>query len=230
MPLQIFPAIKHVLDKFRHKLPKDELKRLGKDLAKKLVASDYKNQRVSDPSAPLSEKQSQKIKKYTKDYLDKAVFKYNEHKDKAQKPAGDESSKKQEDGTASATPQLDSPAAPDLTETPSDMDRKRKREDDGQIAGEGSQESRNGGTDDDKAPTPPNENGREAKRAREDEVHGEADAVPPPPPPPPAEDDGALREQEEALMRENEEAQRLEDAGASTTQQPASQNQEVMSH
>ena len=56
-----------MLDKFRHKLPKDELKRLGKELSKKLSASDYKNNRVEDPSAELSDKQAQKIKKYVKE-------------------------------------------------------------------------------------------------------------------------------------------------------------------
>lgn len=84
-----------MLDKFRHKLPKEELKRLGKEIAKKLVSSDYKNNRVADPTARLTEKQTSKIKKYVKDFLDRAVQKYDEHeKRKAvksdSKPAEDE--------------------------------------------------------------------------------------------------------------------------------------------
>ncbi|KAF4985174.1 hypothetical protein FGRMN_11271, partial [Fusarium graminum] len=75
----LFPHIKHVLDKFRHKLPKEELKRFGKELAKKLVTSDYKNGRVGDPSAPLGDKQSKKMKKYVKEFLDRAVEKYGHH-------------------------------------------------------------------------------------------------------------------------------------------------------
>ncbi|KAL3953684.1 hypothetical protein ACCO45_011640 [Purpureocillium lilacinum] len=75
----VFPTVKHVLDKFRHKLPKDELKRLGKEIAKKLVASDYKNNRVEDPTAALNEKQVLKIKKYVSDFLNRAVEKYGAH-------------------------------------------------------------------------------------------------------------------------------------------------------
>ncbi|PHH79042.1 hypothetical protein CDD80_5756 [Ophiocordyceps camponoti-rufipedis] len=75
----VFPPVKYVLDRFRNKLPKEELKRLGKDIAKKLVASDYKNGRVDNPSAELTEKQVTKIKKYVSDFLSRAVDKYQAH-------------------------------------------------------------------------------------------------------------------------------------------------------
>lgn len=71
------------MDKFRHKLPKDELKKYAKDLGKKLVSSDYKNNRVTDPTK-ISDKAVKKVKQYVKDYLDKAVAKKHAH-DKARK-------------------------------------------------------------------------------------------------------------------------------------------------
>lgn len=32
MPLQLFPHIKSVMDKYKHKLPRDDLKRFGKQV------------------------------------------------------------------------------------------------------------------------------------------------------------------------------------------------------
>jgi histone-lysine N-methyltransferase SETD2 len=245
-----------VLDKFRHKLPKDELKRFGKDISKKLVSSDYKNNRVEDPSAELSERQAQKIKKYVKEFLDKAVVKYNGHQDRKlaqdgkQPGKGDREGREKEPNHGSSTTPADSPPVPGvdgdsgvLTDadnggTPSDTDRKRKRDDE-DVA--------------DSAGVTPSDS-RDLKRLREE---GERQAdTPPPPPPPPAEagmddvateEQRALREQEEDLMRENEEAQRLEDEASKTQRMEhaademkkdldaaggprAAHNQEVMSH
>ncbi|KAF4123173.1 [histone H3]-dimethyl-L-lysine36 N-methyltransferase [Geosmithia morbida] len=219
----IFPAIKPVLDKFHNKLPKDELKRLGKDMAKKLVASDYKNNRVEDPNTPLSEKQAAKIKKYARDFLDKAVVKFNEHQGK--KSAGavpqgghPRSSSSSSNKGAAAVPE--SSATPGGGSTPSDMDRKRKREvEDGAVESctTTTNTTPHDGQDNTKA------NGgdvRDVKRAREEEQETAAAAaaaaaaasIPPPPPPPEEKGGGELREQEEELMRENEEATRLEEA------------------
>ena len=216
--LQIFPPVKHVLDKFRHKLPKDELKRLGKEIAKKLVASDYKNNRVEDPRTKLSEKQVIKIKKYVKDFLDRAVQKYTEQqKRKAAKSSSQDKSTPNPD-LPDITPS-DSPAVKngqegdeedvtlsdvDELETPSGSDRKRKH---AHVL-------------DSEAATP--SEGSDVKRLRSQD---EAEPSPPPPPPPPpdtsreeavSEERRELREQEEELMRENEEAQRLEDEAAKT--------------
>lgn len=80
---KLFPHIKYVMDKFRHKLPKDDLKRYAKEVGKKLVASDFKNKRVENPTK-ITEKQEKKVKQYVKDYLDKAVIKKKAH-DKARK-------------------------------------------------------------------------------------------------------------------------------------------------
>lgn len=223
MRYQVFPHIKYVLDKFRHKLPKDDLKRLGKDLAKKLVASDYKNNRVSDPTAKLNEKQARKIKTYVKEFLDKAVHKYE-----AQKK--EEGSSAQPSGGSSAAPTV--PVAGDNDAELSDVDmdntpgsRKRKHDD---VADDVDVE----------IPDAPPADGPDSKRLKEDEASGPATGSPPPPPPPPPQDAAeptaeqkALREQEEALERENEEAQRLEDEAQKTNgEQGQSRKQEVLSH
>ncbi|KAJ4110394.1 histone methyltransferase set2 [Fusarium oxysporum] len=220
----VFPHIKHVLDKFHHKLPKEELKRFGKEIAKKLVSSDYKNNRVGDPNAPLSEKQARKMKQYVKDFLDRAVKKFGDQ----QKPRAGENADTQMKGdqgpsaagssTGSVAGGLEGTSLVKVNGTPADgldaatasdnegsgslgsPERKRKRE--SEVEGPLSISPSDG----------PN-----MKRLREDEL--DAPSPPPPPPPPPQSamegvvnaEQQALREQEEALMRENEEAQRLED-------------------
>ncbi|KAJ4264908.1 histone methyltransferase set2 [Fusarium torreyae] len=220
----LFPHIKHVLDKFHHKLPREELKRLGKDIAKKLVASDYKNNRVGDPSTPLNDKQAKKMKKYVHDFLDRAVEKYGDRqKQKAPQEAGTQIKDGQgPNGTGgnggSSTDGLNGSsrvkgegdlANEAVVAVQSDNegegslgspDRKRKRE--VEVAG---------------SPSIASSDGPNMKRLREDEM--DEPSPPPPPPPPPQSimegvvtaEQQALREQEEALMRENEEAQRLED-------------------
>ncbi len=65
------------MDKFLHKLPKEEIKKLAKEINKKLVASDYKNNRVGDPHR-ISTKQEKKVRSYLKDYFERAVQKYGE--------------------------------------------------------------------------------------------------------------------------------------------------------
>ncbi len=60
--------MKHVVDKFHGKLPKDELKKFAREVNKKLVASDYKNKRVDDPTA-ISSKQAKKVRKYAQGVL-----------------------------------------------------------------------------------------------------------------------------------------------------------------
>ncbi|CZR54666.1 related to histone-lysine N-methyltransferase [Phialocephala subalpina] len=70
----LFPHIKHIMQKFTKQLSKDDLKKFAKEVGKKLVASDFKNNRVEDPTK-ISEKQEKKVKKYVRDYFEKAVEK-----------------------------------------------------------------------------------------------------------------------------------------------------------
>ncbi|KAM0285338.1 hypothetical protein ACHAQH_001527 [Verticillium albo-atrum] len=224
----LFPHVKYVLDKYRHKLPKEELKRLGKEVNKTLVSSDYRKNRVEDPTAAISHKKVKTIKQYVKDFLDRALVKFKEHERKKAERAGQglqsDAAQKADAGVAMES---SAPGAPDdvamgdvddevilsdmeelETASTSSLERKRKRE---QVDA-GSPELT-------PSETP------SAKRVKEDDVD---DQAPPPPPPPPPETEGdanaegveqpltaeqlALREQEEALIRENEEAERLEAA------------------
>ncbi|KAI6778826.1 Histone-lysine N-methyltransferase [Emericellopsis cladophorae] len=242
----IHPHVKFVVDKFGKKLPKEELKRLGKEASKKIIASDYKHSKVVDPTIPVTDKQRHKIKSFVKEYLDKAVFKAREQQCSGASgtPASIAAHNDSVEVDGSATP-TDSPVLNVTDEvmsyqvneqTPSDVDRKRKR-------------------DDAVADSPASQliDSHDSKRARE--AGGPQDATPPPPPPPPAgatglqddvspEEQEVLRQQEEALMRENEEAQRMADE-ASTTEHlehrademqreidlvKGASNQEVMGH
>lgn len=62
------------MQKFSSQLPKDDLKKFAKEVGKKLVASDFKNKRVDDPTK-ISPKQEKKVKQYVKEYFEKAVAK-----------------------------------------------------------------------------------------------------------------------------------------------------------
>lgn len=199
----LFPHVKYVVDKFRQKLPKEELKKFAKEINKKLVASDYKNNRVDDPTS-ITEKQERKVKKYVKDFFDRAVEKYKVHEKKKAERAG----KGQDVSQASQKADPITPAVKEedivmtddeIGSTPSSLDRKRKREDD--------------------AVNSPSQTPSETpsmKRLKEDE--GDVPSPPPPPPPPldgevaldtVNEPDKVLGEQDDALLGEKEEAERL---------------------
>lgn len=202
---QLFPHVKYVMDKFSHKLPKEELKKFAREVNKKLVSSDYKNNRVDDPTS-ITPKQEKKVKKYVRDYFEKAVLKYKDHEkrkaERATKPTAEGSSQPIE--AIHSTPTKDETALSDVgVDSPGSTgsDRKRKRDDD-DIESPGAETP---------SETP------SLKRVKEDEAVGSPSPPPPPPPPsdptdtPLTEEERSMREQEEALMRENEEAQRLED-------------------
>ncbi|KAJ9622293.1 histone methyltransferase set2 [Taxawa tesnikishii (nom. ined.)] len=72
------PSIMYVMGRFKGKLDREDLKRFGKDIAKKLVASDFKNNRVEDPTK-IDSKKERAVKKYVKEFFDKAVVKKREH-------------------------------------------------------------------------------------------------------------------------------------------------------
>jgi [histone H3]-lysine36 N-trimethyltransferase len=211
------------MDKFRNKLPKEDLKKFAKEIGKKLVASDFKHNRVEDPTK-ITDKQEKKVRKYVKEFFDKAVAKKAAHDrmkvDKKLDSAIDGNSTKTSNGTSSTTVEADAenaikiedPDDMDLSDdgeetghavpsvpatpsldTPSDEGLKRKRDDLGESF------------DSTPSETP-------VKRVKEEDMEG-LPSPPPPPPPPPAEDmimqmdeDAELAAQEEALMRENEEA------------------------
>jgi len=146
---------------YRKKLEKDDLKRLSKEVAKKLVRGDYKSGRVKDPAAKLSSKHEKTVKNYVKDFLDKAAKK-KEEREKARAARGDAGN---DDAVATPdTPQIDMDdtleGTVDAGASPNDSssELKRKREDEA-------------------------DNSPRNIRSRTDEP-----PAPPPPPPPPADD------------------------------------------
>ncbi|KAL2257953.1 hypothetical protein VTK26DRAFT_8931 [Humicola hyalothermophila] len=224
----LFPHVKHVVDKFHGKLPKEELKKFARDVNKKLVASDYKNNRVDDPTS-ISSKQAKKVKKYVQDFFERAVVKYSQRERSTSqnasattagvtKPEGFTSSGATPDKDAAATPsEGDGTTSPRSCSSPGR--RKRKRED--------HEPNHAGHVDSPEGEAAPPSATPSIKRVKEDDAAeaGAATSVPSPPPPPPppmdtplTEEERSMREQEEALMRENEEAQRLEDEEAARTE------------
>ncbi|KAL2164193.1 hypothetical protein VTH06DRAFT_3408 [Thermothelomyces fergusii] len=225
----LYPHVKYVVDKFHGKLPKEELKKFAREVNKKLVASDYKNNRVEDPTT-VSPKVAKKVRKYAYDFFQRAVVKYAEYEEKKKKeartsgqPAEETLSHPPETGSSVTTPAKDDTAASDAEgDAPSpgsSAGRKRKREDDDDGGG-------GGGDHQAESPEAPPSETQSVKRAKEDDAGADAETTPtatipspPTPPPPPTEtplteEERSMREQEEALMRENEEAQRLEDEAA----------------
>ncbi|RKF78993.1 Histone-lysine N-methyltransferase, H3 lysine-36 specific [Golovinomyces cichoracearum] len=219
----LFPHIKYVMQKFHHKLPKEDLKKFAKEVGKKLVASDFKNDRVEDPTK-ISTRQEKKVKSYVRAYFEKAVAKKAEL-DRRKKEK--ERIAKLSNGDLKETIDICSPGVKEEEETfdilspssprdnsPGTPLMKRKRDENSETS-----------------------SGVEilepSKKLKDEAV--ESIPTPPPPPPPPsgqkhnhcdedqdimddeisvsqieAEEKIQLRLQEEDLMRENEEAERLE--------------------
>lgn len=195
------------MDKFRHKLPKDVLKKHAKDVNKSLVASDYKHNRVDDPTC-ISEKTEKKVKKYVKDFLDKAVIKHREHeKHKAEREAQPGVSAKAEtSGAPRAIASVETPGPlagdddvvmSDVEDIPTSSPVKRKREEDVDMM--------------EVSLTP--EEMPLTKRLKEESP--EEPSPPPPPPPPPdaamVDDLDMTPSRAEAFSHEQEEANRLAD-------------------
>ena len=194
------------MDKFKGKLPKDDLKRFAKEvrsyrsihlksltygrrakISKKLVSSDFKNNRVEDPTK-VSSRQEKHVKKYVKEYFDKAVAKKREHeKKKAERRS------KEGESAASPTPAMvaevkkeeDSDGDQDMAMSDEDEDGKPKLES--------------------ATPVTPSDQLLQAerlkrKRAKDEDPDGvkledneatpskrhKSESPPPPPPPPPA--------------------------------------------
>ena len=87
------------MNKYKHRIPKEDLKRFGKEISKKLVAADYKAGRVTDPTK-IDDKQKGKVKDYCKQYFDRAAHKHKKA----------EAEKKTKGTTNTSTPTAMSPA------------------------------------------------------------------------------------------------------------------------
>jgi histone-lysine N-methyltransferase SETD2 len=226
------------MQKFTKQLPKEDLKKFAKEIGKKLVASDFKNGRVDDPTK-ISEKQEKKVKQYVKQFFEKAVEKKKEidkrkkEKEKAKLVNGISARPEKLNGNSEVIDDVGDIKAEDIDLTPSSP------------SPPGAPSSPHPSI-----PATPSftESSLELKRKRlGEESPGdeydikrlkEEDATPPPPPPPPpaegmpdtdmdvleatvlkeeTEEEKELRRQEEDLMRENEEAIKMEQDGSLKT-------------
>ncbi|QSZ30627.1 hypothetical protein DSL72_000185 [Monilinia vaccinii-corymbosi] len=182
----LFPHIKYVMQKFSSKLPKEDLKKFAKEVGKKLVASDFKNNRVEDPTK-ISGKQEKKVKKYVRDYFDKAVEKKKAmDKKRAERRKREGQTKPDENETNGKESREDNTTT--LNSSPDAVDDEDVEVDvpsptaspSGQLELEFLKRKR----DNDEDKESPSEN----KRVKEDSAEGESlvdSSTPPPPPPPP---------------------------------------------
>ena len=190
----LFPHVKYVMDKYRAKLGKDDLKRLAKEVSKKLVSSDYKNKRVQDPTK-VSDSQSKKVKRYVKEFLDRAVEKKKERDAHSARKAAREPSKAKyhDQPVESTTPRSPPPSTDPLTGHAWALEHDERGDaSDDDIEIEPSPDASSEGATkrkrdaDDTPPTaesPIDDEACVAKRRKSEDV---VPTPPPPPPPPPA--------------------------------------------
>ncbi|KAK5798588.1 hypothetical protein VI817_004878 [Penicillium citrinum] len=199
----IFPYIKHYVDKYKNKIPKEDLKRFAKETATKLVNGDYKNNRVSDPTK-ISSKHQQKVKNYCKDYFDRAYAKHKERQKRHSQSGKAAPTSKPETDTTPADADEDvkisdveagSPMDDDASASASadaSLKRKRPEEIDSNTllnGGDNSPSKRQKSTPPPPPPPPPDaEPGDETPKIDDPEVEANGDEEFPPPPPPPPKD------------------------------------------
>ena len=202
--LQLFPHIRYVMNKFKAKLPRDDLKRFAKEvsqspgyaimhgtdvslvqISKKLVNSDFKNNRVGDPRQ-ISSRQEKQVKKYVKEYFDKAVVKKRAYEQKKAE-------------------RQDKSADPPALHTPEGLEVKKEHESDEELdiglsEDEGGRTKQDPGTPITPSDQPFNVDGLKRKRGSPDVPGSDktedepatpskrlrSETPPPPPPPPPA--------------------------------------------
>lgn len=195
---QLFPHIKHVMSKYSSLLAKDELKKFAKEVGKKLVASDFKNKRVDDPTK-ISEKQEKKVKKFVKDYFDRAVEKKKaidrKKAEKAKAKAAAKASSADQDRKVNGDMGLTNGAQPEsIVEVDSDVEMDVSDDEDKDVPA--SVHSRpttpadmpdlKRKREDEDVATPGTES--DVKRMKEEDSPASSVSTPPPPPPPPPTD------------------------------------------
>ncbi|KAJ5540577.1 hypothetical protein N7494_005653 [Penicillium frequentans] len=192
----LHPYIKAVVDQYKHKIPKEHLKRFAKETAKKLVESDYKRNKVSDPTK-ISEKHQQTVTSFCTAFFDKAAQKHKEREKRKSETTGqpngtpaDEDTKMSDDepepsaGTGTATSPMDDDASASLKRKRHDrIDQDSTRLTPGQD-GSNSPSKRQKST----PPLPPSPPARDSVDSKENE--NDDGPTPPPPPPPPKDSPG----------------------------------------
>jgi hypothetical protein len=148
-------------------------------ITKKMVESDYKNNRVSDPTK-ISSKQVKAIKKYVVEFFNKVVKKRREHEKQKREKA--EAAKKAAEKAGSTTPPAQPIGSPAATKVDDEEDVQLSEDDGNASEDEVDNGKRKRGSETPATPLDAEESA--AKKAKLDPP------PPPPPPPPPVEDEG----------------------------------------
>lgn len=187
------------MNKYKNKIPKEDLKRFAKEIAKKLVASDFKAGRVNDPTK-IDERQQKKVKEFCKQFFDKAYHKHKKHEqDRAARKAhksgraigeakiesstvasptvspvrdDEDGNIEMSDGEDMDATAIHLSASPSSAQTPSERNGMLKRKRDGQEAATTASQD-----DEEREPS--------ASPAKRMNTSMEVDTPPPPPPPAP---------------------------------------------
>lgn len=172
--IQLFPSVIHVANKYKGKLDRDDIKRFAKECSKKLVNSDFKNKRVTDPSK-IDFRQEKAVKKFVTDFFERAVVKKKEHDQKKGQCSN-------QAGTDDM--QVDTPKDTDINDIPNVAGMDRTNDISASLSPANLKRARN-------------EESSTTGAAHEDDPQGKKARVsapaPPPPPPPPA---GDMREED----------------------------------
>ena len=164
-------------------------------VAKKLVNSDFKNNRVDDPTN-IDDKQQKKVKKYCKEYFDKAVIKYRVHEKK--KKTTDQQGRGADDPKANEDAAVNGKSEDEGVDVKMSDDEGDKPEEDSKDTPGGTEEAIElGGSlkrkrDEFKAEDDGNGSGSLSPSKRQ-----RSSTPPPPPPPPPIMSPDANEEQDE---------------------------------
>jgi len=227
----LYPHVKYEMDKFHHKLPKEELKRLAREVSKTLIASDYKNNRVEDPTS-ITERKERKVRSYVRDYFDKALVKFKQRKEGGRGGGeGSSGNPKSASGSAAKTSNLEKSSsllgqekaestAADRSNNSNLPARDHTKDNEAAAFSDADNDStpdreRKRKREDMELPdsatqTPSETNAPLVKRIKELDglTPGDVPSPPPPPPPPPSGDNdaGTPLTDEERSMREQEEA------------------------
>lgn len=185
---------------------------LCSQVAKKLVNSDFKNNRVGDPTK-INDKQQKKVKQFCKEYFDKAVDKHRSHaKKKADRPSKEPESKLEDTPNVESDEAVDVKMSDDEEDKPESMametdepgdSLKRKRgetiKENGESMGSPVKRPRSSTPPPPPPPMTPGdrEEGKQGpeggacdiKQEHDDLADVKQDTETPPPPPPPPEDD-----------------------------------------
>jgi [histone H3]-lysine36 N-trimethyltransferase len=176
------------MNKYKHKIPRDDLKRFAKEIAKKLVASDYKAGRVQDPTK-IEERQVKKVKDFCKQFFDKAYQKHKKHE--AEKAARTKSKKPKLEGdvpsdTPAGSPGASPPAVDqvdDIHMSDNDIDDTPSVDTPSEANGVSTLKRKRMAPEE---PDAGDEGGRAVPASPSKRLNIEMDTPPPPPPPPPA--------------------------------------------